>query len=265
VNYPPRNVAVDWLETIWRTGLNHHCKYLACYLRSFMNAKNDVAWPSYSRMVAETGLTKPTISKYLSELESEGWISINRGHQGKNSTYTITFPEGLDSKADLPVKEFNQLNTFTEVVKDVGEGSKGRLHELNKELNNELNNIKTASPNGSRFNPDFELPVEWISFSKTERPELDPQTLFDQFRDYWIAVPGAKGRKADWFATWRNWVRNQKSFGVNHGQPKQPVIDNSAAGRVRAAVARAREQDRQQSENSRAVANDGVDVRASVG
>ena len=32
----------------------------------------------------------------------------------------------------------------------------------------------------------------------------------ETFRDYWVAQPGQKGRKADWEATWRNWVRNQK-------------------------------------------------------
>jgi hypothetical protein len=29
----------------------------------------------------------------------------------------------------------------------------------------------------------------------------------DRFRDYWTAQPGARGVKADWDATWRNWVR----------------------------------------------------------
>ncbi len=28
-----------------------------------------------------------------------------------------------------------------------------------------------------------------------------------KFRDYWIAVPGARGRKLDWPATWKNWIR----------------------------------------------------------
>lgn len=28
-----------------------------------------------------------------------------------------------------------------------------------------------------------------------------------RFRDYWTAQPGAKGRKSDWPATWRNWLR----------------------------------------------------------
>jgi hypothetical protein len=30
----------------------------------------------------------------------------------------------------------------------------------------------------------------------------------DKFLDYWRAVPGAKGRKTDWPATWRNWCRS---------------------------------------------------------
>ena len=29
----------------------------------------------------------------------------------------------------------------------------------------------------------------------------------DNFRDYWVAVPGAKGLKLDWEATWRNRIR----------------------------------------------------------
>ncbi len=33
-----------------------------------------------------------------------------------------------------------------------------------------------------------------------------------RFRDYWAAVPGAKGVKLDWDATWRNWIRRAKDF-----------------------------------------------------
>lgn len=29
----------------------------------------------------------------------------------------------------------------------------------------------------------------------------------EKFRDYWAALPGQKGVKTDWPATWRNWVR----------------------------------------------------------
>lgn len=30
------------------------------------------------------------------------------------------------------------------------------------------------------------------------------------FRDYWIAQPGARGLKLDWPATWRKWIRSSK-------------------------------------------------------
>lgn len=28
-----------------------------------------------------------------------------------------------------------------------------------------------------------------------------------EFVDHWIAQPGIKGRKTNWVATWRNWMR----------------------------------------------------------
>jgi len=53
------------------------------------------------------------------------------------------------------------------------------------------------------------LPVDWANFCNQERPDLNPKDIWNQFRDYWIAEPGQKGCKQDWFATWRNWVRRQ--------------------------------------------------------
>jgi hypothetical protein len=31
----------------------------------------------------------------------------------------------------------------------------------------------------------------------------------EAFIDYWRSVPGQKGRKVDWPATWRNWMRKE--------------------------------------------------------
>lgn len=61
---------------------------------------------------------------------------------------------------------------------------------------------------GSRLHPTFTLPEEWDEFCKKERPELNSNQTFDKFKDYWIAQAGRKGVMLDWFATWRNWVRN---------------------------------------------------------
>lgn len=39
-------------------------------------------------------------------------------------------------------------------------------------------------------------------------PGVDLKHEHQKFVDYWCAQPGAKGRKVDWPATWRNWIRH---------------------------------------------------------
>ena len=36
----------------------------------------------------------------------------------------------------------------------------------------------------------------------------------DKFLDYWIAIPGQRGVKLNWKATWRNWVRSATERGA---------------------------------------------------
>ncbi len=50
----------------------------------------------------------------------------------------------------------------------------------------------------------------------------------DRFRDYWQAQPGQRGVKADWDATWRNWVRKsiapaQVSSGPKYDWKSDPA------------------------------------------
>jgi uncharacterized protein YdaU (DUF1376 family) len=70
--------------------------------------------------------------------------------------------------------------------------------------------IKGERQRGARLPSDWCLPDEWASWAKDERPDLDPSVTASKFRDYWAAKPGAAGRKLDWLATWRNWVREER-------------------------------------------------------
>jgi uncharacterized protein YdaU (DUF1376 family) len=77
-----------------------------------------------------------------------------------------------------------------------------------------INSIGAAKASkGSRFDLDS-IPEEWILFCRKERSDLNPTVVFEGFKDYWVSVPGVKGVKLDWFATWRNWIRNQKGSVV---------------------------------------------------
>ena len=69
--------------------------------------------------------------------------------------------------------------------------------------------------NGSRLSADWTLPEDWADWATANVPHIDVDAEAAKFLDYWIAQPGSRGRKADWAATWRNWVR--RSNGGTHG------------------------------------------------
>lgn len=78
------------------------------------------------------------------------------------------------------------------------------------------------SPSGSRLPIDWKLPDEWRDWARDARPDVNPVTEAMNFYDYWISVAGAKGRKADWLATWRGWIRRTKTANGNWNSGGQP-------------------------------------------
>ena len=98
----------------------------------------------------------------------------------------------------LPQQKSNALDTDT----DTDTEEKRRAEATSK---------AEAKATASRLPADWSASADDIEFCKAERPDLVPAQTEQRFRDYWIAQPGVKGRKADWPATWRNWVRNERA------------------------------------------------------
>lgn len=67
---------------------------------------------------------------------------------------------------------------------------------------------------------DWKPTDEMIAKAKADRPDIDVSVEADKFRDYWTAKGGKEGRKLDWDATWRNWIRNAR--GVARGAVHDP-------------------------------------------
>jgi hypothetical protein len=97
--------------------------------------------------------------------------------------------------------------------------------ETEKETERETKTETEKKGRATRLQDNWQPSDDMIQFCLQERPDLDWKFVSEGFRDYWISQAGAKGRKADWFATWRNWVRNQrKAFGNN--QPASGKTQN---------------------------------------
>ena len=64
----------------------------------------------------------------------------------------------------------------------------------------------------TRLSASWTLPAEWASWcaSTLRWPHAVTVQTAKQFHDYWLGAPGPKGVKRDWFATWRNWCREEQ-------------------------------------------------------
>jgi uncharacterized protein YdaU (DUF1376 family) len=142
--------------------------------------------------------------------------------------YFLSTPEGfVNPRADKEIKQYKEFSAAGKrgAAKRWGTPPDGEAISPPNATPIATNNHKPITNNqdkenkrGSRLAQDFFFPKDWCDFLVDQRPELNAQKTFDQFKDYWVAQPGQKGVKLDWFATWRNWVRNTNA-------PKQNPAD----------------------------------------
>ena len=80
----------------------------------------------------------------------------------------------------------------------------------------------------TRLPDDWVLPDDWRAFVFEQDANLNADEIASVFRDYWVAKPGAAGRKLDWEATWRNWVRRSPAAKT----AQRPSVGQRAADQV---------------------------------
>lgn len=171
-------------------------------LISLADNANDAGhcWPSISTIAERTCLEKTTVIRAIKRLEGEGYLIANRGN-GRHTTYTLTVGDLSE-----PVAENNRLQSATGCT-----APPNRLHSATQPVAQCNTNRKEPSRTkykGTRFaRPP--LPDDWRAYGVKIKPNADIDAVYEDFCDYWVSIPGAKGIKADWFATWRTWVRRQ--------------------------------------------------------
>ena len=115
------------------------------------------------------------------------------------SKFPLPSPEWRSARATCPPTDGQATDTRPPSAHGNGNGN-------GYEVDNE-DGIGRASSRGSRLPLDWKPTPDLLRWSADARPDLDIAVEVESFRDYWHGVPGAKGCKADWTKTFRNWVR----------------------------------------------------------
>lgn len=100
---------------------------------------------------------------------------------------------------------------------------------------------------GTRLDPSWLPSHELVAEGRLFAPHVDLQSQTAAFVDYWVAVPGQKGLKLDWPATWRNWMRRQEGdYGKHTARGSSRLTPEE---RARQTLALAYQPDRQEVES----------------
>lgn len=177
------------------------------------------------KIIARSNEEATAVEQVLNEFFIEtptGWFHSRCDHEieAYRASNSQKSAAGKASAAKRAAKRQQALNgNPTTVGTDVGtdvrtaeeqtcNGSATKQETVNSKHKTETK--ERADARGSRLPEDWHPSDEDTAFCKAERPDLRPSEVAKRFYDYWIAVPGAKGRKLDWPATWRQWVRNER-------------------------------------------------------
>jgi hypothetical protein len=202
------------------------------------------------------------VRKLIRELEGHGYLKRERRALitgGVTVDYVLQDPTEIPSEAPLAadgisVNCSDQGKEASEVPETAGQApdrasdgiSVARSLQEDQEKTKKTSSSSRAprSATATRVPDDF-VPDEkmraWYAAEKLEQC-IDGRIEHQKFMNYWQALPGVKGKKLDWPATWRNWMLEAASradrFGARRpvsGPPSMPgssLVPHSAASRL---------------------------------
>lgn len=99
----------------------------------------------------------------------------------------------------------------------------------------------SADKRGHRLPEDWQpTPQDWATACVMLGDEGVAREQLETFRDHWKAAPDKDAKKDDWDATWRNWVRRQKSWGNRNANRTAGARTPGQSAFLAAATRRAR-------------------------
>jgi hypothetical protein len=171
------------------------------------------AWPSIATLAKYANIKERRVQQIIRELAASGEIAIEEQggygqHQYKTNRYLILLTCPADCDGTLQHRTGVQSVTV-----------RGAIHDT-QGCNLESSGVQPTAPEPNKnlkknlMLTSYRLPEDWqprendILTMKEHFPSIDLKLETHAFRDYWRSVAGARGKKADWDATWRNWIRN---------------------------------------------------------
>jgi uncharacterized protein YdaU (DUF1376 family) len=150
------------------------------------------------------------------EIEKYRSNTSNKAKAGKASAEARKIKSDNVKQNSTPVEHVNTLcstnhnqEPITNNHKPITNNDVGNISELSITVSA---NKSAPKKNGKALTEDWVLPKaygEWALLNIEGISENEIRLEADKFKDHWLSNANrAYSKKADWFATWRNWMRN---------------------------------------------------------
>jgi len=222
----------------WKIKLPPTQKLVLICLSEFAD-DNGRCYPSVDTIAERTGLNSRSVRRAISEIEKAG-ILTRSFCTGKRTDYIINpchsvTPDTVSplTESTLPLTLCPIPLTESTLTPDRGVNITTINHqEPSLTIEPPAKAVAVRESSGTRLPVDWFLPDYWIDDAEEiGLTRIDAINESIVFRDYWVGVAGAKGRKADWRATWRNWARRSlanKSRNMSHAERKHEFNEHNA-------------------------------------
>lgn len=148
---------INWRIAIIRDkSLTFGAKGMALYLNTYMNDRQDAAWPAIATVCDEMSITNKTAIKYLSELTDSGWLSKQKRF-GNSTRYRVLIPSSV--KSALVEEIHSSSGEYTPTVMEDLHTNK----QLNKQTNKQEGDCAPALPE----NLDQQAWSDWDDYRKS--------------------------------------------------------------------------------------------------
>ena len=148
--------------------LKANTKILLLILLSYENKEEGFAYPSHSRLIKETGLSKVTLLKCLDELEEKGYIKRVKAKGGNNKYYINDNIKNSSTKNSTSEKDSSTKNDTTTSNKN------STLQLLNKNNKKEKTNLDKIIEAYTKNDLLVEAIKDFIKMRKTiKKPVTD--------------------------------------------------------------------------------------------
>ena len=187
-------------------------------------------WPSVARIGEMAGCKDRAVQGAIVELQRAGLI-LRLPADGRSTTYVLSVTDVAtpaeyapqhDVQGSDPAPPQNMHPTPAEYAPPPPQNMHPNLLREPIKLKQEEDAPCVASPADAADHADMGVSATGDPRGKRLPPNWQPDSLdrafavglgldvdatAAEFRDFWHAVPGLRGRKADWSATWRNSCR----------------------------------------------------------